>query len=400
MVVRTPQTDAQIRSPCPGDAAASPRAAKIEGGVPASAEELTEELTKGRPRRRLLRKFLLGGLSLGVIVATFAYFLPTIADYGAVWGVVEQMSWWWVLALLAATAVNLATFAPPWMITLPGLRFLRAMELTQASTALSIVVPGGAAVGAATSYGMTRKWGYPGPVVARAVTLTSLWNQFLNLVYPIVAVFSLAIVGEQSASLATAAFIGAAVLGIVIAGFVLVLLSDRLANDIGDVAARFANWALAKIRRKPVTWSGQSFVRFRDDVGDFIEKKWPWLTIASLAGSLTVFVVLLVSLRALDVPASKVSVVEAFAAWSLARIIGSIPVTPGGIGIVEVGLTGALIGFGGPNAGVVAAVLVFRFLTMVPTLVLGLIAAFTWRRKEKSDVVEAAIREAPADPRV
>ena len=66
---------------------------------------------------------------------------------------------------------------------------------------------------------------------------------------------------------------------------------------------------------------------------------------------------------------------EAFAAWSLARLLGSIPITPGGIGVVELSLTAALIGFGGNNAGVVAAVLVFRFLTIVPTLVLGIVGA-------------------------
>ena len=71
---------------------------------------------------------------------------------------------------------------------------------------------------------------------------------------------------------------------------------------------------------------------------------------------------------------------EAFAAWSLARILGSIPITPGGIGVVELSLTAALIGFGGNNAGVVAAVLVYRFLTIVPTLVLGTVSAAVWRR--------------------
>jgi uncharacterized membrane protein YbhN (UPF0104 family) len=38
-----------------------------------------------------------------------------------------------------------------------------------------------------------------------------------------------------------------------------------------------------------------------------------------------------------------------------------------------------LVGFGGDNAEVVAAVLVYRFLTIVPTLVLGLLAGATWR---------------------
>ena len=110
--------------------------------------------------------------------------------------------------------------------------------------------------------------------------------------------------------------------------------------------------------------------------------------VATLAGSLTVFVVLLVSLRALQVPSAEVSVVEAFAAWSLARILGSIPITPGGIGVVELSLTAALIGFGGNNAGVVAAVLVFRFLTIVPTLVLGTVAAAVWRRVSQSAPAE------------
>ena len=52
----------------------------------------------------------------------------------------------------------------------------------------------------------------------------------------------------------------------------------------------------------------------------------------------------------------------------------------------------ALIGFGGNNAGVVAAVLVYRFLTMIPTLLVGLVSAATWRRQTGA-VVEAV----PAD---
>jgi uncharacterized membrane protein YbhN (UPF0104 family) len=94
----------------------------------------------------------------------------------------------------------------------------------------------------------------------------------------------------------------------------------------------------------------------------------------------TVFLVLFVCLRVFDISAGEVSLIEAFAAWSLVRLLGSIPITPGGIGIVEVGLTTALVGFGGANAEVVAAVLVYRFLTIVPTLTLGLLAGATWKR--------------------
>jgi len=333
-----------------------------------------------KPDRKLLRKGALGALGLAIAVATFAYFLPTIANYSEVWGVVKELSWQWAVALLAATVLNLATFAPPWQVTLPGLSFIRAMELTQASTALSIVAPGGIAVGAAGAYGMLRRWGFPARDFTRAITLTGLWNQFLNLSFPIIAVFLLTITGAQTAALATVAFVGVAVLGVVVAGFVVILVSNRLANDIGELAARLANWSLGKVRRGPVGWGGGSFERFRLDAGEFLSRRWHVLTLAALAGSLTVFLLLVLSLRAFDVPASQVSLVEAFAAWALVRLLGSIPITPGGIGIIELGLTGALVGFGGNNAGVVASVLVYRFLTVVPTLVLGLISAIAVAR--------------------
>jgi putative heme transporter len=333
--------------------------------------------------KRWLKPVLLGGLSLAIVVATFVYFLPTIADYGKVWDVVQDISAPWIAALAGATLVNVVTFAPPWQVALPGLSFIQALTVTQASTALSIVVPGGLAAGVAGSFAVLRRWGFPSREITRAITLTGLWNQFLNLTYPIVGVFALTVVGEQSAALATAAFIGVAVLGVVVTGFVVILVSNRLAEDIGSLAARAANWSLGKIRRGPVSWSGASFERFRESTGHFVQRRWHLLTATSMVGSLSVFAVLLVTLRAVGVPSSEVSTVEAFAAWSLVRIVGTIPITPGGLGVVELALSGALVGFGGGNAHVVAAVLLYRFLTTVPTLVLGLAAAFTWRRQPR-----------------
>jgi putative heme transporter len=333
--------------------------------------------------RWLSKRVLLGLGGAVLIVATFAYLLPSIADYRDVWRVVQSVSWEWAVALVAVTAVNILTFAPPWLVLLPGLRFWTALMMTQATTALSIVVPGGAAVGIATAYGMLRRAGFAPSAVARSVTLVSLWNQLANLAYPILALFFLTMAGEETAVLATAAFVGVAILGVVVGALVLVLYSNRMALEIGDLAARASTAVRRRFRRGPVNWNGSSFERFRIDVVDVLKHRWHLLTLATLAGSLTVFAVLLVSLRALHVPSAEVSVEEAFAAWSLARLLGSIPITPGGIGVVELSLTAALIAFGGNNAGVVAAVLVYRFLTIVPTLVLGTVAAAVWRRLVK-----------------
>ncbi|HEV3478609.1 MAG TPA: lysylphosphatidylglycerol synthase domain-containing protein [Gaiellaceae bacterium] len=349
---------------------------RLRGPQPAEAAEPAAPRSLRLPRRRVL----LAVVGFLFALATFAYFLPRIADYRDVWDVLRGLSWRWLLALAAAAILNLLTFAPPWMVALPGLGFRRALMLTQASTALSIIVPAGAAVGIAGAYAMLRRWGYAGREIGRAVTVASLWNQFANLSYPIIAVFALTASGGDSPVLATAAFVGVAILGIAIAALAAVLASDRTATDVGDLTARFVSWALGKFGRRPVLWGGPSFGRFRRDSLELLRRRWHLLTIATYGGTLTIFLVLLVALRACDVPGSEVSVAEAFAAWALARILGSFPITPGGIGVVELGVTGALIGFGGDNAGVVAAVLVYRFLTMVPTVGLGLLAAATFRR--------------------
>jgi putative heme transporter len=333
-------------------------------------------------RRYPWRRILFGALGLALIVATFGYFLPKIADYRDVWDVLVDLTWPWVLALLGATALNILTFAPPWQVALPGLRFRSALALTQLSTALSIVFPGGAAVGIAGSYGVLRSWGFPSREIGRAVTLVSLWNQFANLSYPVIAIILLGATGADFAVLETAALIGAAVLGIAVAALVAVLASDAMATNIGDASARAVDWVLHTVRKGPVHWAGASFERFRRDSLDLLRRRWHVLTLTTYVGTLTVFLVLLIALRAVGVGASEVSVEEAFAAWALARLLGSIPITPGGIGVVELGLTGALLAFGGANAGVVAAVLLYRFLTIVPTLVLGLLATTTLRRRQ------------------
>jgi len=319
-------------------------------------------------------------VGIAVVAAVFAFVLPRIADYGEVWGVVERLSWKQIVALLVATLLNLATFAPPWMAALPQLGFRRAFVVTQASTASTYLAPGGAAVGVALSYAMLRGWGLPAHSVALAAALTGILNQFALLGFPVIALALLTLQQEQNAALQTVAVVGLAVFVVAAAGFAVGLSTPQLARYVGNTAARLANRSLRILRRKPVGWTGESFVRFRDEAVHLLRRRWHVLTLATLAGQLSVFVVFLVSLRVVGVSASEVSGAEAFAAWSLVRLLGSLPITPGGLGVVEVGLVAALVGFGGANAEVVAAVLIYRFLTIVPTLILGLLAGATWRR--------------------
>jgi uncharacterized membrane protein YbhN (UPF0104 family) len=331
-------------------------------------------------KKSLKRKAVIGGAGIAVVIATFVFILPRIADYRSVWDVVQDLTWEQIGLLVLATLANLATYAPPWMAALPGLNYRDGSVLTLASTASTYIAPGGAAVGMAASFGMLRAWGFAGQPVTIAVAVTGIWNQFAMLGFPIIALAAVTLQHERNSLLETVAVIGLAVFVVAVAGFAAGLSTERLARSVGDLAARIANQGLRLIKKGPVEWSGISFVRFRNEVVRLLARRWHVLTLATLAGQLTVFLVMLVSIRVCGVTATQVTFVEAFAAWSIVRLLGSLPVTPGGIGIVEVGLTGALVGFGGHNADVVAGVLIYRFLTIVPTLLLGLLAGATWRR--------------------
>ena len=319
-------------------------------------------------------------LALAVIVATFVFVLPRIADYGEVWDVVTELSWPRIGLLLVVTILNLVTYAPPWMAALPGLSFRNAFVLAQSTSASTYLAPGGPAVGIALGYGMLRAWGFARRSVTLAVALTGIWNQFALLGLPTVALVLLTIAGERHPLLQTVALIGLAIFAVAAASYFSGLSSRRLARWAGNLSARIATWVLHLVGRGPVSWTGETFAQFRAEAAGLLGRRWHVLTAATLAGHLTVFLVLLTCLRVFDVPASDVTVIEAFASWALVRLLGSIPITPGGLGIVELGLTTALVGFGGDNAEVVTAVLTYRFLTIVPTLVLGLVAGATWKR--------------------
>lgn len=316
---------------------------------------------------------------IAVVVVAFALVLPRLADYGEVWREVKTLDARSLALLAVVTAVNLATFAPSWMAALPGLGFWRAFVSTQASTASTYVAPGGAAVGIAASLVLLRKWGYRTSEVALAAALTGIWNQLVLLAFPALALGLLTLTGGQHPLLRTVGLLGLVGFAVALVVFVCALASNRLARRAGTWAWRAARRLARVARRREIRWDVETIVQFRRRTAALLSRRWHVLTLATLVGQLSVFAVLLTCLRTLGLTGSEVSLVEAFAAWTLIRLLGSLPLTPGGIGIVEVGLTGLLVGFGGSDAEVVAAVLLYRLLTIVPTLALGVGLGSTWR---------------------
>jgi len=321
-------------------------------------------------------------VTAAVVGAVFFYALPRLAGYGAVWREVTLLPAWWIVGLLGVTALDVLTYAPPWLVALPKLRLLDALRMTQASTAFSLVMPGGAALGMGVSFAMLRSAGFARGTVAAAVVVTGFWSQVSTFLFPVVAIALLAAEGVGSATLRLVAVVGVGVSLVLVAAGAGVLWREEVAARTGDVAARVVSRLLRQLGRAPVEWGGGSLVRYRGEVLTLLSRRWISLTVATLANQLTGYLMLELSVRAFGIGRGQVSVIETFAAWSIGLLLGSLPITPSGIGVVELGVTGSLIGFGAPHAPVVAAVLVYRALSLVPTIVLGLLATVTWRRRE------------------
>jgi uncharacterized membrane protein YbhN (UPF0104 family) len=330
--------------------------------------------------RRRIFGFL---LSVAVIVATFVFVLPRIASYAQVFHIVEKVSWEGAVVLVAATVLNIVTFAPQWTAALPELDFKRALYVTQASTASTYVAPGGAAVGIAVSLAMLRRYGFRSRPIALAVTLVSVWNQLVLFALPVVGFVLLALTGVTNHLLRTVAVVGVGVFVAGVVAFVLAFGSTHVARWVGNLTSWIVTRLRELVHRSPARFSGASFVEFRNETAGLLSRRWLRLTFWTFVSQMTVFVVLFATLRVLGVPSTQVGITEAFAAWAALRLLGSLPITPGGIGVVELGLVGALTGFGGHRAPVVASVLVYRFLTIVPTLLVGLWGAIAWRLSPK-----------------
>jgi uncharacterized protein (TIRG00374 family) len=155
--------------------------------------------------------------------------------------------------------------------------------------------------------------------------------------------------------------------------------------------------SLRKLARKdPNVDLAEATVRFRRDAIGLIRTRWLRLTVTSLVSHLSLYLVLLLALRHVGVPESAVSWAEVLAAFAFVRLVSALPITPGGLGVVELGLTAALAAAGGQEASVVAAVLVYRALTYVLPIPLGLFLYLKWRKGSESR--RARVEAAAAAP--
>jgi putative heme transporter len=327
-------------------------------------------------------------LAVGVVAISFLYAIPKIANYSEVWTEIRDMTPLELLFLLAATALNLVTYWWANMVSIPNLGLWQAAVNNQTSTTVANTMPGGGYVSIAVSYEMYRAWGFSKTDVGLSVAVTSVLNIFAKLALPAIALLLIILSGRASGSLVGASIVGILILVAAVVLFGLVMWKKRFARSIGSGLGRAATWVARLLRRSRTFDWGDAAVRFRRTTIDFLVERWFWLTSTTILSHLSLYLVLLLALRFVGVSDTEVTWAQVLGVFAFGRLLTAVPITPGGLGIVEIAYIGGLILAGRGHADVpadvfhaqvTAAVLVFRALTYGIQIPLGALTYVIWR---------------------
>ena len=343
-------------------------------------DDIRVEEEPPRSTRSWVRRVVQSTISIGLAVAVLFFVIPQFADMSDVWAQVRAMTPLELGILIGAAIWNLATYWIQTVITTPGLTYPQAAVVTESTTAVSNTVPAGGAVAIGLTYSMLGSWGFSKSRSSVSVVVSGLWNNFAKLALPIVAVALLALEGGVGGGRVVTALLGLGGLVAAVIVFALILRSEEFAARVGNVAGRAMSRVRRLVRRGPVEGWDLALVKFRSRIVGLVARRWLSLTVWTIVGHLSLYAVLLIALRAVGVSESEVSWVQVLAVFSFARLLTAIPLTPGGIGVIEIALIAGLDAAGGAHAQVVAATLVFRVLTYVLPIPLGLATYVFWRR--------------------
>jgi uncharacterized protein (TIRG00374 family) len=273
-----------------------------------------------------------------------------------------------LLGMAALQACSLACLWALQHVALQAHHWRPVITSQLAGNALAKVAPGGGALGSALQYRMLVQAGLPPAATVSALTAVNLLVFAVVLALPVLAIPAL-VRGAVNRSLLETAVAGLAIF-FVASGVGAVLLStDGPLAWIGRVIQRVRN----RIRRgaEPLHRLPERLLRERDRILATLGPRWKRALLATVGRWTFDYLTLLAALAAIGSHPRPGLVLLAFCG---AQVLAQIPVTPGGLGFVEAGLT-AMLALAGVNAGdAVLATFAYRLFSYWLPLPLGLAA--------------------------
>jgi uncharacterized protein (TIRG00374 family) len=350
------------------DAIAGPVAGPRPDAV--AGEQNNSEGKSGRSgRRRWLPTPVrrIGKLLLITLVIEYLV-LPQIAGTRKAIHTLGRVDGWYLLIAVALEVGSIVAYTQLTRAMLPSNGSpsrLTLLRIQLSTLSLSHVVPGGSAAGASLGYRLLTTAGVDGPDAGFALATQGLGSAVvLNVLLWLALVISIPIHGF-SAVYVTAAVVGALLIG----GFsaLVALLTkgeERAAVLLKANAARIPlvdEEAIGRLVHRlaaRLRGLGQDHRLLARAVG------WAAANWLLDAASLWVFVAAFGYRPPID---------GVLVAFGLANVLAAIPLTPGGLGVIETVLTSTLVGFGAPSSVAILGVLSYRLVNFwVPIPVGGI----------------------------
>ncbi|HUK77857.1 MAG TPA: YbhN family protein [Thermoleophilia bacterium] len=313
----------------------------------------------------------------GVAIVGLYFVWPQLVNLFSQLPQLRGILWLWfvLMGLLEA-----ASFACAWglmRLTLNERSWFLIATAQLTSNAISRVIPGGAASGGTASYQMFTARGASPERVVSGLTATTLLSAGVLLSLPVLALPAILFGGATVAhTLLHALVYGMSVFTLILAGGAVALFSDEPLRAAGTVVQGARN-RLFK-RRKPLADLPDRLIDERDLIKNMLGRRW-WEALPYAAGNwLLDYTALLAALAATGVhPRASLVLI----AYVVAALLGMVPITPGGLGFVEVGLV-ATLGLAGVGAAdATLATLAYRLVSFWMPIPAGGVAYVLYRRR-------------------
>jgi uncharacterized protein (TIRG00374 family) len=326
------------------------------------------EQPAGRSLRRTLFWLAITGISLYLVA-------PSLFEVLGSWSDIDRLAPAWLAGMAALQLASLACLWELQRLALHTRRWHPVIASQLAGNALSKVAPGGGAVGAALQYRMLVQAGIARANVVAGLTAANLLTLAYVLALPVLTVPVL-LRGGVDTSLVEAAVVGLAVFSALFAVSALLLATDGPLAWLGSTIQRVRN----RLRRDapPTAALPDRLLHERDRILATLGPRWKRALLATTGRWAFDYGTLLAALAAVGSTPRPALVLLAFCA---AQVLAQIPVTPGGLGFVEAGLT-ATLALAGVGAGAaVLATFAYRLFQYWLPLPLGLVGAAMQRRR-------------------
>jgi uncharacterized protein (TIRG00374 family) len=248
-----------------------------------------------------------------------------------------------------------------------------------AGNAVSSIMPGGAAVGGPLQYSFMIKGGEDPGRTASGLAATSLLSTTALFGLSALCVPVMLHLGGIDSRLERAAWLGSG-------AFVILLLFGIVAFTIDAflrLVARVVQWVLNLVRRRATRVVGlpERVIEERDRVRSSLGRRWPLAVVAVVAKWAFDYFALIAAVAATG---TRVDAVPVLLAYIASSVLGMIPITPGGLGLVEAGLAATLVWAGLPASNAALVTLAYRLVSFWLPLAAGLVAALVHRSRSQA----------------